>query len=717
METYSLSDVRKMASEEPQSFSLSQVLAMRGKEPTFEERMVKRETNDLSSGLRRGVRDVIDTGAEGLAWLYDKVTGNGQANLSSLITGQNPQSQYQRVKEMNRKAKEEWQAGTGGEILPHVQRLGGNILATLPATSALGAGVSTVAPRLGAAISSGGMTTGGGTRSALDMAARMAGGGVNGYVSAGLVDSEGANTGAAIGTFAPPILQGANAGVQAIRRAAQHVMTPAEVRAARDIASVSGINVQNMDELARLRAALAQQGPRQIPGEAPTVAQILQTPGASQLQRSIKAAAPTLLTEREAAQNLARLQALQRVAPVAEGGVQQAADDAGSAISRYAIPAERNAGQRVNELFDAVPSNEAMMHLPLQQMQNAQTRFLGPGTFGKGAGTAEQAMQAATHIGMDQRTLTPRVVPFDQIQALRSSIGEAITEAQIHGRNQAAAALTEMKGAIDRKVAQVASGQLMPGEVFTPQAVDAWGQALSAHAVKKSQFNTGPQSSMFRRGGDGMPQIQGAEIPRAFFNNRASQVEDAQAFLRLTNRDPSLLGDLKRFAITDAAGQTDSLGNLTNAKFNRWLTSRSGATGVIFNESERATLKAVADDLRRAASAEGLGRSTGSDTAQKIASMTGLGLADSAGANLAASHFPAGRALLDFVRAPAKTAKAERISGLLADPERLGGLLGQFITSQQPRQMPLSLLSPALDPLMYRSAPLLYSPASNGGGP
>lgn len=94
--------------------------------------------------------------------------------------------------------------------------------------------------------------------------------------------------------------------------------------------------------------------------------------------------------------------------------------------------------------------------------------------------------------------------------------------------------------------------------------------------------------------------------------------------------------------------------------------------------------------------------------------MTGLGLVDSAGANLAASHFPAGRALLDFLRGPARAAKAERIGGLLADPERLSGLLGQLIATQQPK--PAGLLAPAMDPLMYRSAPLLYSPASGGGG-
>jgi hypothetical protein len=821
METYSLADVRRMASDEPQRFSLSEVIAMQKPEPTFNERMLARETNDLSSGLRRGARDVIDTGAEGLSWLYDKVTGADPA------TGE-----HARVKEMNRKAKEEWQAGTGSEILPHVQRIGGNILGTLPATSALGAGVSALGARgLGSAIGSGGMTAGGAGGGLANMATRIAGGAANGYVSAGLVDPSSANTGAVIGGLTPPVLQGLHSGARAVRDVARSAMTPAEVRAARDIAAVSGADIKSLDELAQLRAALQQQGPRQIPGDGPTVAQILQTPGASQLQRSIKAAAPTALAEREAAQNAARLQTLERIAPVSEGGLQQAADDVGNAISSFAIPAREQARQRVSAKFGAVdPFNESRINLPLSEMRAAKEQFLGPGTFGSG-GSAQQAIREAEQIGelalpaikgktagrepqnviqavrglgginpmspggmgreiselgrkqsgttglvsgkgksidkvaqvMHERGFIPdsdpstllnairgtmsgeshyaadvgddafrgvlersmgdaptatrisQPVNFNAIQNLRSSMGEAAQAASMQGNMREAAALQKMIRELDGRTAAVADGLGTTGEYFPSDMVATWKEALAAHKSKKLQFDTGPQARMFRRGGDGLPQIQGAEIPRSFFNNKVSQVEDAQSFLRLTKKDPALVGDLKRFAMTDAAGQTDSMGTLTNAKFNRWLDSRSGATGVLFNESERATLKAVADDLRRAASAESLGRSTGSDTAQKIASMTGLGLADSAGANLAASHFPAGRALLDFVRGPARAAKAERIGGLLGDPERLSELLGKYIGIQRPS--PAGLLARAIDPLMYRSAPLLYSPASTGGGP
>ena len=43
---------------------------------------------------------------------------------------------------------------------------------------------------------------------------------------------------------------------------------------------------------------------------------------------------------------------------------------------------------------------------------------------------------------------------------------------------------------------------------------------------------------MFRMGGDGMPQIQGAEIPGKFFGASRSQVDNAQAFEKVVHSSP-----------------------------------------------------------------------------------------------------------------------------------------------------------------------------------
>lgn len=724
-DTYSLADVRSMDGA-GDVFTLAAVQKM-AEGPSFTDQMLKRETSDLSANLRRGVKDVIDTGAEGLAYAWDKLTGADPA-----------QGEYARVKSMNEAGRSEWQKANEGLILPHLQRIGGNALGTAPLTTALGAGVGAAGlPRLGNAISSAGMTTGGSAGRLADMATRMAGGGINGYVSAGMVEPNAAATGGFIGAVTPPALQGAHA---VVKRAADALNNRGTAGLAREIAELGGANPSNLEDLARMRDVLRQQGPSLIPGAEPTVPQILQTPGLSQLQRSVKAVNPGALGARESEQAVARMEALNRIAPVS-GTVQQAADEVGNSIARYALPAEAQARKKVSALFDAIPPDEARMQLPLTEMEAARAKFLGPGTFGKGASAADAAVEEATAIGTrrapglqldysssDLSRLKPvgghahgiaggelarQAVPFDQLQKLRSSINEAIAQAGMRGQAQAKAALVSMKNAIDNKVADVAAGNALPGEVFTPQAIDTWGQALRTHADKKLQFNTGPQASMFRVGGDGMPQIQGAEIPSKFFSSSRSQVENAQAFRRLVADDPRLMGDLQRYAITDAAGQVDRFGNLTNAKFNRWLDARSGATGEIFSEQQRAILKAVAEDLRRADMAENLGRSTGSDTAQKAANMIRLGLVDHPAAGWAASYIPGGQTVLGMLRRPFANARAERIGGLLADPERVGGLLDTLITRQA---QPQGLLGMAADPAMHRAFPLLYSQGAGGGG-
>lgn len=820
-ETYSLAQVRSMtagsapAADEAETFSLSQVRAMESaKQPSFNELMLKRETSDLSSNLRRGVKDVIDTGAEGLAYAWDKLTGADPA-----------QGEYARVKSMNEAGRSEWKKANEGLILPHLQRIGGNALGTVPLTSALGAGVGAAGlPRLGSAISSAGMTTGGGAGRLADMATRMAGGGINGYVSAGMVDPEAANTGGVIGVATPPVLQGAHAAVRGARDAFN---SRGGVGLAQEIAELGGANPGNLDELARMRDVLRQQGPSLIPGAEPTVPQILQTPGLSQLQRSVKAVNPGALGAREAEQSAARMEALNRIAPVS-GTVQQAAEDAGNSIAAYAIPRRQAETSRVSQLFESVdPFGESRFTLPIDKMRAAEAKYLGPGTFGSGrdarsairtaeeigqetlpavrnlpasAGRTQSLEQAvrslggirpnADYLGGEINSLRPREsgttglfsksgksadyvaqlmhergflpdsdpatlvevlrngggrnvfahdateggfqrmaeaamgeapgaatiakpVSYGEVQNLRSSLNETWNNAKLRGNTREAAALQQMIRDLDSGVKAVSEGRGAPGDFFPPDMVATWKEALGAHAGKKLRFDTGPQASIFRQGGDGMPQIQGAEIPGKFFSSSRSQVENAQAFRRLVADDPRLMGDLQRYAITDAAGQVDRFGNLTNAKFNRWLDARSGATGEIFSEQQRAILKAIAEDLRRADMAENLGRSTGSDTAQKAANMIRLGLVDHPAAGWAASYIPGGQAVLGMLRRPFANARAEKIGGLLADPERMGGLLDTLITRQA---QPQGLLGMAADPAMHRAFPLLYSQGAGGGG-
>ncbi|MDP9892595.1 hypothetical protein J2W32_000961 [Variovorax boronicumulans] len=701
--------------------------------------------NKLVKGLASGFADVGNTiinrgtkvgtdlwsGIDDPNGLIDPKFKRPAGNLSGLVTGQQAMSPAEA--ENAARAASLDQFNKENASLPFTAgRIGGNVLATLPIGGVLGGlvkgaatvpGLARMVPGLNAvgdAIRTGGMTTGlapaGIPGQIGNMALRMAGGAANGGAASALIDPNAAKAGAAVGALLPPVIAGAGkvgslaaAGIRSLR-------TPDEVRAAKAILEAGGLT--NPQEAAAVRAALAQQGPN-IVAEGPTVPQILQNPGVSQLARTLQNSGGTALMEKEAAQSAARLSALDRVSPVT-GTVQQSAENFGNSVAANVIPAEAQASRRVNAAFDAVdPFNQTRINLPLDAMQQARDKFLGPGTFGTGS-KAEAALAEARRIGVDElpavtaattggaRSQLPKPVAFREIQNMRSSLGEAAQQASEKGANKEAAALRQMITDLDNQTAQVAAGRGGQGEYFPADIVKAWQDAVQLHADKMQKFHTGPQASMFRNSGDGLPQAQGAELAGKFFSPRMSQASDIASFNRIAT--PETREALKNYAITDAANQTERLGNLTNAKFNNWLKARSGAIEGLMTEGERAQLQGVGADLMRADKAATLNMAKGSPTVQNALS---LGVLDNKLLDMAARRIPfigsVTGPMLEGLKATARKGKVERIGGLLADPEALDMALAQYL-SQSSRQ-PIGLLDPAWIGLT-RALPVL--PAGSG---
>jgi hypothetical protein len=180
--------------------------------PTFGQLFKQELMTSLPGGVARGVKDVIDTGARFASAGFDKLAGTKES---------------ERVKAMNEAGKAEFEAAkqaTGNTIAPEIGRVGGQILATAPAVSLLGAGATAAgATRLGNAITTGGMTTGGtvaptvGAKVA-DLGIRSVGSAIGGGTMAGLVNPEDAKTGAAIGLVTPGVIQAAGNFGQAVGR-------------------------------------------------------------------------------------------------------------------------------------------------------------------------------------------------------------------------------------------------------------------------------------------------------------------------------------------------------------------------------------------------------------------------------------------------------------------------------------------------------------------
>lgn len=321
-----------------------------------------------------------------------------------------------------------------------------------------------------------------------------------------------------------------------------------------------------------------------------------------------------------------------------------------------------------------------------------------------------QAMREASMGDAPEAMTIRRPVPFREVQNLRSSIGEAHAEAQAKGRTREAAALDQMRRDIDSAVDEVAAGNGQPGENFPGDIVDQWREALRLHQDRMNRFRTGPQASMFRQGGDGLPAAQGGELAAKFFSPRASQTDDIAAFGRIAS--PNTTGLLKNYAITDAANQTDRLGRLTNNKFNNWQDARSGAIEGLFDDSERATLRAVGKDLRRADEAENLNRATGSNTSQNQQSALSLGLLDRPWINALASRTPIiGRfsgPMLEGLRQSGRKARVDQLGTLLADPATLDRAIADYL-SQSVRSPSLLRDDSQIAPLLLRASPLIAS--------
>lgn len=164
--------------------------------PSFGEMFKAELMTSLPGGIARGFKDIVDTGAQGAAWLADKVTGGNQA---------------QQVKAQNEAGKGEFKAaqdlvGAGGS---DVARVGGQIIATAPIGGLLakGAQLAKAPAAVVQALRTGGMSTGGGLPRAADIALRAGAGGAVGGASAAAVNPEDAGLGAAIGAAMPGAMQ------------------------------------------------------------------------------------------------------------------------------------------------------------------------------------------------------------------------------------------------------------------------------------------------------------------------------------------------------------------------------------------------------------------------------------------------------------------------------------------------------------------------------
>jgi len=631
--------------------------------------------------------------------------------LSGLVAGQ-PKGMIQRAGDWLVNDAASGRAKLEGELKPYkeanplttgVGEVGGEVLATLPVGGALAAPIKAaarVSPALAPladAVATAGMRAGGVTGWG-GQALRAAGGAAVGGASASLVDPSSVGTGAAVGAVMPAVAQGVARVGGAVADGVRNAVRGQAARTGGEIGRALELNTPDavQQAIAALRA-----GQQLVPGSTPTAAQVLGTPQAGILERVVSdTRGGSAIKDAYAAQNAARLAALEGVAPTAPAGYATARADTGTALQRYAQAEEAQATRAIRGQYGAIDPNGAeAIPLPVADMRAAANKFTGAGSVGDNsmprqfAAKAEELSRPAGPAGPSMwgagvPDLT-RPAAWDEVLRMRSSLNEQWSKAREAGDKQAAAALDAQKTALDEAIRAH----------LGPEALAQWTEANASHAAKMDRFHAGPQASIFQVR-NGAPAREGGEVASLFWGNRPGLAEDVQSLRKLIDDNPSLLGQFRSMVTTEGANTADAGGKL-GTKFARWVDAMRPGLERAFQPDQVDMLTRIAQDIRRSEAAAAAGMSRGSNTYQNANNALKLGLLDSSAAKLAVDKIPFGGAGIDWLRTTMRDSKASRLAQALSDANAAADALATGGV-QQPGAVSQLLASPAVQSLFYR---------------
>lgn len=506
-------------------------------------------------GTARGVKDVIDTGAEWMASGYDRLASGDEAG---------------RVNRMNAAGKADFSKEYGGDSVATGARIGGNVAATWPVGGVLGVGAKALGlERLAAALTSGGATTGakvGPTLAARtgDMGIRMAGGGVAGGASAALIDPNAAVAGTAAGVALPPVARFAGAAGDLAASLVRPFTKGGQSRIVGDTLRQFSTNPEAAANMGRAAEV--------VPGSAPTAMQAAGDEGLSGLARSLQSADPRFAAElasRGGAQNAARTAALEEVA----------GNTGKLALAREGRDAATGAMRET--VLDAAG------RLPARPVLDSIDRLLA-----KPDNAGELAQQALGKF----RTRIAQFAPDGQIDAralyaIRKDINQML-EGKLQGEagnlRYAAGQLRDVKGVIDSAIDQAS------------RRVDmSTSRALM------------PQGANIERAGMAPPPSAG---PRPTWGGYLQEYSNRSVPINQMERLDDVLKSISTGTV-DKSGNAV----LSAAKLNNLLRNQAQELQQVLAPEQLDLLRRLAADLNASQLAANSGRAVGSNTVQNMA--------------------------------------------------------------------------------------------------
>jgi hypothetical protein len=202
-------------------------------------------TNNIGMGAVRGAGSIGATILAPYDMAMDAISGDQQKKLSDLITGR----KLPPTRNQQRRADMDAALTSLGADTNSLGFQGGKLAGEIAGTAGVGTAIAAplkaagIAPRLAAAIQSGGMTVGQGGAPATNLLARVAGGAISGGASAGLVNPEDAKMGAMIGGALPVATKVAGWAGNKLGKAISGGQLTPEVKALADRAQQLGIDI------------------------------------------------------------------------------------------------------------------------------------------------------------------------------------------------------------------------------------------------------------------------------------------------------------------------------------------------------------------------------------------------------------------------------------------------------------------------------------------
>lgn len=596
----------------------------------------------LGAGVGRGLKDLPGGLAEiagrvdeskGLQGMFDAIPVPDFLKEFKAGNKQRESAAIQSVRDWNAKDEAEYQAKHGDSGFATAGRIGGNVAtAFVPGTGQMNAAKS-----IGASLGAG--------KTGMAM-----------LKGAGL----GAAQGAVLGTQSADDSIVNNAGIGALAGGAG---TLAGAGIGKLLGNDTGRRlVQSADgDAANLLARLRSGNVEYVDGAGVTTAQAAQLPGISQALRAIKnrgvVGGAGALLDKQTMQDVARLNAVRRIADPAGMTSIEAAERAGGQISK----------QVGADLSAAKAATSALYDAPALQSSVVDLTGVKAGDIYKGAfaiGDAEVGGNAALRNIANVIDANPSL-PFSDLQKLRAAASDIANTANIAG---------------DKNLSRVASSITTKLD----DAVSSIPEAAAARAARSAQgqkFETGWVGDITRKGADGMPRLSGAQVAKGAFSPAVDQAERMALFNRVA--DAGSKQSLKDYAIADMLESSAKAGGddlVLNPSAAKWIDRRSEALGGLLPQNEMASLKGVGDDLKRYASAEDLGGVRGSATAQNQ-ELLRLGLLDSPLWKLGAKT-PLAGTVLEYMSEAQRTALTKKLAKAMADPKTAEKAVKEYMRMQ-----------------------------------